>query len=543
MNCPTCGYELRPGAKFCPSCGNQVPEAPSAAPQQNFRPQQNFQGYQPQQPNYGGQPIQPVSQVQPNDAAYPFGDNSGYSVPPAPPTAPPVRAAAAAAPSPKKSGGGAIKAVLAVLICAVVGLGGVLGYRYIKSRNEKNEEEEVKGITQVVDDKLEEVLDGRDYDAMDLEERKQVVEQVMQELIDEDYIEDYTYDPNTGFFEFDYGDGQKGGLMLIPLDELYKKYVYPNQGGDDDSKPDDSSEDDTSSYVDESSKDESSEDDSSEDDSYWWDESSEDDSYWWDDDSSEDDWSWADDSSEDDSSQPTYISTNMQGKVFYGLGFPDMEVQIDDNADHWTALSLNMDIDKEVTVRDFKNLAGLDYLSVEIHGSLIDGVPVICTEEKYTEENYEEYANDIYTGGIIPVRLADDYSGDWYYWITPQFFYDNYPNQELDGMTVYLGCCLAYSTPDLVESIKQAGADLVIGNTDSVYTQYNINMENSFVERMMQGATAQEALDYAKSIWGADDFDWIANECGVTRDVVIQEVLDKGPAETKIHCGADKKFN
>ena len=531
MQCSKCGHELREGAVFCPSCGQKV-----AAPAQNTQPVQGFQSAQ----SFDGTPIQPVSPVQPNDAAYPFGDNSGYTVPggsvpptpPVPPTPsapmggavpPQIRPAAvppAGVPAPaakKKGGKGPLIAVICVLAAAAIGVGGFFAYKHFKKDDDSSKSDSDK-VTEVVDDKIEEVLDDRDYDAMDDEEKKGVIEEVLEELKKEDYVKDFKYDPDTGIFTFTYGDGQKGSITIKPIQDLFRKLMDPNGDGDD-SVPDTpprpdpipSQPDPTPSQPDPTP-------------------------------SQPDDTSSADDTSSE-APAPAPSSDAIKTKVIYGLGFPNMQVQVEENAEYWATLGMDVDYDDEGTIADFKNLAQYDYVSVELHGTWFNDQPCIVTEEVATSDSLDAYAADVDSGGLAVLRDASQLDSDWIYVITPQFFKDNYRNNELDGTTFYLGCCMAYTNPDLVEAIAGGGASTVIANDASVFTQYNILMENSFLEKAAgENATIQESLDYAKSIWGQNDFEFMIVYADATEAELYDAKDGEGPATTKIHNGADRRL-
>ena len=196
-------------------------------------------------------------------------------------------------------------------------------------------------------------------------------------------------------------------------------------------------------------------------------------------------------------------------KIMYGLGYDDILEEIHERSNAWESNGIDVDTDEDCTVRDFsEGLTGYDYIDIEEHGSYYGDTPVICLEEIVTEDNLKEYSNDVNKKNIVEVTVKGDDSGNSYYWIKPSFFAEHYTNKELSGSIVFLGCCNGYRNDKLVSEINKAGAEAVIGYNESVYTEYDFHVQDAFVYSLMCGDTVNEALDYAKSVWGESDYEW-----------------------------------
>lgn len=162
--------------------------------------------------------------------------------------------------------------------------------------------------------------------------------------------------------------------------------------------------------------------------------------------------------------------------------------------------------------------------------------PVICTKEIAIDQNMNKYNSDIEKGNIIVVNVKEDNVYTPYFWIMPSFFEEHYKNNELNGAIVYLGCCDGYKNDRLVKSFKNAGAECVIGNSETVYTWYNARMQDAFIYSLLCGDTVSEALNFAKSVWGYNDVLWAQKYLNVPVEA------NKPTAETLIYCGENFKL-
>ena len=100
-------------------------------------------------------------------------------------------------------------------------------------------------------------------------------------------------------------------------------------------------------------------------------------------------------------------------------------------------------------------------------------------------------------------------AGIYEYWILPEFF--KQPGRGLDNTVVFSECCKAMGKEGNVDAsmanalVSGAGATSVVAFHNSVYANYSRNILHYFVNRLLAGDTAEEALAAAKSKYGADD--------------------------------------
>lgn len=348
----------------------------------------------------------------------------------------------------------------------------ITGY-YIFNTYLKNNYNDIK----YVNDQLECIFSDNEYSTYDIEKKKEVCLDTLNKLENEKRITDIKYIEESALYEFKYGDGTSGGLMVEELDFEYegatKKYtaIDPNKTI---KQVNNKVEYDTSSYP--------------------------------------------------------FEEKDLKAKVMYGLGYEDIYKKIKERTDIWNGEYLNTTIDDDCTVNDFMTgLDGYNLIIFSLHGTLFEGVPAICTEEKVTEKNMKEYKSDLKKDNIAIVTYEKDGKTNTCYLIKPSFFEEHYRKNELDNTIIYVGCCKGYKNEKLVESLKKSGAKCVIGNSETVYSEYNIYMQDAFVYGLLCGDTASEALKYAKSFYGQNDGEWLKK--------YYQSITDKENAEPLIYCG------
>lgn len=163
----------------------------------------------------------------------------------------------------------------------------------------------------------------------------------------------------------------------------------------------------------------------------------------------------------------------------------------------------------EVTLDAMKTIINADVFAWHGHGGYWGVGSLMCTGEAYSEATFSRYEADInadrialsgdgfcITGGFVQ-KYAGDLSGHFLYLGTCSSAHD-----MVDGNTS--------TSWELAKEFNDKGA-VVIGNTQTIYTAYNCNMETAVFDRLCQTDangnyyTLSEALEYAKSIYGEND--------------------------------------
>lgn len=85
-------------------------------------------------------------------------------------------------------------------------------------------------------------------------------------------------------------------------------------------------------------------------------------------------------------------------------------------------------------------------------------------------------------------------------------FIDNYCH-SMDNSLVYLAACYSGKGSKLAKSFLNKGARAVVGNTDSIKTEYDVIMMMQIIENMTLDPlmTLEQSLKDARGVWGAND--------------------------------------
>ena len=366
----------------------------------------------------------------------------------------------------KKNNGGFFKLFIFIFILALVIL-------FFIDKSKSIDHESIKHVNK----ELTEMFDD-EFKESDEQEKIKICKDKLEDLEEEKYIKNINYNEKSKIYEFEYKSGALGGVLIEPFREdcnsVTKNYATKNANG-------------IVSSVNRQVPLEYS--------------------------------------------KYPYNEKNLNAQFYYGLGFNDVLENIKEREKVYDDEYLSTSIDDDVTVYDLKNtLKGKKIIAIEEHGCFYIDEPIICTREKVTSGNQKLYEKDIKNKNILMLIYEDESEAGAYYCIRPQFFTSTYKKDELNGSLVYLGCCKGYYNDKLVKAISEAGADCVIANTDTVYTWYDARVQDAFIYALLCGDTADEALEYAKSIWGENDIVFANNYINTTK--VKPEV-----ATPKIYCG------
>lgn len=186
----------------------------------------------------------------------------------------------------------------------------------------------------------------------------------------------------------------------------------------------------------------------------------------------------------------------------------------------WSSSGLDTLIIQDSTVNTIKNNIGnYDIVIISMHGAYFANQPVLCLQEVSTDDKDKTYRSMLQEQYIVKVF----YSGDdcnLHYCIMPKFFSSA---KRMDGAIVFSESCdfMGYERPgaverisnDLSNAILKSGADTVVGFHNSVTSIYSRNILKSFVDNLILGQTAVEALSNSKKKYGDND-GWRVIETG-----------------------------
>lgn len=180
-------------------------------------------------------------------------------------------------------------------------------------------------------------------------------------------------------------------------------------------------------------------------------------------------------------------------------------------ASEWSERGLNTSVNTNVTVEDLKSLADYKVAVLSMHGvyyqSFAKSGAALCLLEEVTEEKNQLYTVDLKKKNIATVTVD---SGETRYWVYASFFGDHYASNDLQNTFIFSEACSFWgenSTSDsgMADAFEKAGAPAVIGFYNPVYTNYSRNVMKLYVDNLLNGETASDALNASKQQYGKDD--------------------------------------
>ncbi len=188
----------------------------------------------------------------------------------------------------------------------------------------------------------------------------------------------------------------------------------------------------------------------------------------------------------------------------------------EDAVAEWVNDGIDAFVDWNVTIEDYKKLSEYEIIILSAHGSYYEyktghvyteKLPSIILTERATREKDELYAEDLKMHRIGKISVL----GGTMYTILPDFWTYYYGAGALDGSFVFSESCEfagAYNDVDdkMFDAILDSSAESVIGFHNSVAADYSRNLMKYYVSALIAGYTAEEAFEMAKAEYGANDY-------------------------------------
>lgn len=188
----------------------------------------------------------------------------------------------------------------------------------------------------------------------------------------------------------------------------------------------------------------------------------------------------------------------------------------------WSALGLDTRLDTTVTISDLKKMGQYDLCILSAHGAYYThryGLlwrrtttePVILLTEEATPYRDLKYGIDLLSHRIIKVNGL--------YAVTPDFFRSAYFFSPMDGTIVLSETCEfggVDGSPDsaMGDALLSAGASVVLGYVNNVYTVYSRSILWDTVNQLILGYPIASALSHAKATYGDNDLVWYRAQGG-----------------------------
>ena len=185
---------------------------------------------------------------------------------------------------------------------------------------------------------------------------------------------------------------------------------------------------------------------------------------------------------------------------------------------YWDSVGLQTDLDTTVTVSDLRRMGRYDLCILSTHGAYYTyeygwlfkktaTEPLILLTERSDFWSDLRYGFDLLAHRVVKVNGMYAVNGD--------FFRSAYRGNGI----VLSATCEFYGKngpvdTSMADGLLAGGAKAVMGYVNNVYSVYSRSMLWAAVNRMIEGETLEQAVDYAKSIYGTDDIIWYNEQGG-----------------------------
>ena len=185
---------------------------------------------------------------------------------------------------------------------------------------------------------------------------------------------------------------------------------------------------------------------------------------------------------------------------------------------YWDSVGLQTDLDTTVTVSDLLRMGRYDLCILSTHGAYYTyeygwlfkktaTEPLILLTERSDFWSDLRYGFDLLAHRVVKVNGMYAVNGD--------FFRSAYRGNGI----VFSETCEFYGKnghvdTSMADGLLAGGAKAVMGYVNNVYSVYSRSMLWAAVNRMIEGETLEQAVDYAKSIYGTDDIIWYNEQGG-----------------------------
>ena len=185
---------------------------------------------------------------------------------------------------------------------------------------------------------------------------------------------------------------------------------------------------------------------------------------------------------------------------------------------YWNSVGLHTDLDTTVTLSDLRRMGSYDLCILSTHGAYYTyeygwlrkktaTEPLILLTEKSDFWSDLRYGFDLLSHRVVKINGM--------YAATDAFFRNAYRGHGI----VLSETCEFYGKnghvdTSMADGLLAGGAKAVMGYVNNVYSVYSRSMLWATVNRMIEGETLEQAVDYAKSIYGTDDIIWYNEQGG-----------------------------
>lgn len=209
---------------------------------------------------------------------------------------------------------------------------------------------------------------------------------------------------------------------------------------------------------------------------------------------------------------------------------------------YWSSLGVDARLNTKVTVSSLRKLGDSDLSILSAHGSYYTyqygwlwkrqaTEPVILLLEESDFWSDLRYGFDLLNHRVIKVNGM--------YAVTPGFFESAYRSGQLKDTIILSETCEFYGKnsafdPSIAEALLDAGASVVVGYVNNVYSIYSRSVLWSMVNDLIAGETVQQAMENAQELYGADDLVWYLGQGGKRPHAAASYPILYGQADAQL---------
>lgn len=210
--------------------------------------------------------------------------------------------------------------------------------------------------------------------------------------------------------------------------------------------------------------------------------------------------------------------------------------------DYWNSVGLHTRLNMMVTVSDLRRMGEHDLCILSAHGAYYTyqygwlwkrqtTEPLVLLLERSDFWNDLRYGMDLLSHRVIKINGM--------YAVTGGFFENAYRGNQLKGTIVLSETCEFYGRSghvdrSIVDALLRGGAEAVEGYVNNVYSVYSRSMLWATVNRLLEGETLQQAVDYSREIYGEDDIVWYNSQGGQRPHAVASYPIISGNADARL---------
>ena len=200
----------------------------------------------------------------------------------------------------------------------------------------------------------------------------------------------------------------------------------------------------------------------------------------------------------------------------FNMGWDDPAFRVpfyEDLERDWNAQGLRTTRVMGTTVSSFKQMAEYDVIAIAGHGSHINGRPYFLASEQANTASLEANQIDLLTGRVVLTGSPSD-SGGQRFGIFPALISEYYNSNALAGSFVFSEACTImgsyYHNNSVVNEVfanafLSRGTEAMVAFYNSVYASYSRDFMKTYLQKLIDGNTAEESFNEAINVHGAHD--------------------------------------